>query len=403
MTSSDQTPRPSPLAIGLAGALSLAVAMGIGRFAFTPMLPLMLQGGQLDVAAGGWLAAANYAGYLAGAMTASRWAATPSRMAVLALLLTALLTAAMALPGPPLLWAVFRFMAGVASAWAFIATSLWCLAALARVAPSAWSSALYAGVGGGIAVAGLYCLAGGANGVPTPALWLGLGLLAGLLVLPVLAVLRRMEPSRPPPAVPASGPQRLPAGTRGLVVCYGLLGFGYILPATFLPVLARQVVQEPLLFGLAWPVFGLMAALSAVLAGWFVRKAGRLRIWAISHALMGVGVLLPSLWLSGWTIAFSALLVGGTFMVATLAGIQEIRARVISNPAPLVARMTAAFALGQIAGPVLSALLLHTPQSGARGLDLALQLGAASLLASAAWLWHRPSPSFFAKEMPHVR
>ena len=54
---------PPAWQLGLAGLLSLAVAMGIGRFAFTPMIPLMLQDGQLDVAAGGWVAAANCAGY----------------------------------------------------------------------------------------------------------------------------------------------------------------------------------------------------------------------------------------------------------------------------------------------------------------------------------------------------
>ncbi|MBA2676378.1 YbfB/YjiJ family MFS transporter, partial [Ramlibacter sp.] len=61
-----------PAALALAGLLSLAVAMGIGRFAFTPMLPLMIRDGQLDLAHGGWIAAANYAGYLAGALTAAR-------------------------------------------------------------------------------------------------------------------------------------------------------------------------------------------------------------------------------------------------------------------------------------------------------------------------------------------
>jgi len=57
----------SPVSVSIAGALSLAVAMGIGRFAFTPMLPLMLRAGDVDVAQGGWLAAANYVGYLVGA------------------------------------------------------------------------------------------------------------------------------------------------------------------------------------------------------------------------------------------------------------------------------------------------------------------------------------------------
>src|SRR3954447_22985771 len=92
-------------AIGLAGLLSLAVAMGIGRFAFTPMLPLMLQDGELDVGAGGWIAAANYAGYLLGALCASRTGWTPVRLAATALLATVVLTAAMAVPGPVVWWA----------------------------------------------------------------------------------------------------------------------------------------------------------------------------------------------------------------------------------------------------------------------------------------------------------
>src|SRR6476620_1455621 len=88
-----------PWAIGLAGLLSLAVAMGIGRFAFTPLLPLMVQAGQLDVAAGGWIAAANYAGYLLGALAASRTGWAAPRLALVALVGTAGLTAAMALGG----------------------------------------------------------------------------------------------------------------------------------------------------------------------------------------------------------------------------------------------------------------------------------------------------------------
>ena len=83
--------------LALAGALSLAVAMGIGRFAFTPMLPLMLGENLLDVERGGWLAAANYAGYLAGALTAARVPLRGGALTVLALLATAALTAAMAL------------------------------------------------------------------------------------------------------------------------------------------------------------------------------------------------------------------------------------------------------------------------------------------------------------------
>src|SRR5213595_1775561 len=61
---------PSATAVALAGLTALAVAMGIGRFAFTPILPLMQQDAGLSVAGGGWLASANYLGYLVGALSA---------------------------------------------------------------------------------------------------------------------------------------------------------------------------------------------------------------------------------------------------------------------------------------------------------------------------------------------
>ena len=48
--------------------VALAIAMGIGRFAFTPILPMMLADGVIDLAAASWLASANYLGYLAGAV-----------------------------------------------------------------------------------------------------------------------------------------------------------------------------------------------------------------------------------------------------------------------------------------------------------------------------------------------
>jgi hypothetical protein len=399
MTNSGKLAALSPLAVCAAGALSLAVAMGIGRFAFTPMLPLMIRDGQLDVAAGGWLAAANYAGYLLGAVTASRLRRSAVTLAATALLLTAALTAAMAVPGPAWLWAALRLAAGVCSAWAFVGTSVWCLGALARLGRASWGSGIYAGVGAGIALAGAYCLAGAAAGASAPALWLQLGLLALLLLLPVAAVLRRVEMPSAPASHGASA--AAPHGTAGLVICYGVLGFGYILPATFLPVLARTVVEDPRLFGLAWPVFGATAAVSTFMAGWWMRHASRLQVWAASHLLMGVGVVLPSLWLSGATVALSALLVGGTFMIVTMAGVQEIRARAVGDPTALFGRMTGAFAIGQISGPIVSSLLLRA--DGAGGLNLALQAGAASLVLSAAWLWRQTASASIEKETAHVR
>jgi hypothetical protein len=391
----------SPHAVLIAGLLSLAVAMGIGRFAFTPMLPLMIGEGQLDVAAGGWVAAANYGGYLLGAVTAHRLRWSAAQLCLVALLLTAALTVAMAVPGPAWLWAVLRLAAGICSAWAFVGTTVWCLAALAGAQRGSWAGGVYAGVGIGITIAGLYCLARASLGASASFLWLELGAVAAILCLPVIPVLRSLDRSDIP-SRDTSAPVPKPRGTSGLILCYGVLGFGYILPATFLPVLARSVVQDPRLFGLAWPVFGVMAALSTLVAAWFMQRATRLQVWAAANVLMGIGVLLPSLWLSGATIALSALLVGGTFMIVTLAGVQEVRARTAGDPTPLVARMTAAFAAGQIAGPIASSLLLHVPAFRETGLSLALQAGAAALFVSGWWLWRETVAHSFDKEVSHA-
>jgi predicted MFS family arabinose efflux permease len=397
MTSQERPIAPALLA--LAGALSLAAAMGIGRFAFTPVLPLMLGEAALDVAQAGWLAAANYAGYLAGALSAARVPLRAGAMAVLALLATAALTAAMAWPLPAI-WLPLRFLAGAASAWVFVATSVWCLGALARQGAGHASGWVYAGVGSGIALAGLHCLLAAAAGVRSAPLWLQLGGLALLLALPAFWVIARLPPSadEAPSGAVGEGLRADGGGTRGLVVCYGVMGFGYILPATFLPVLARSVVDDPRVFGLAWPVFGATATLSTLFAARLLRGEQRRKTWAACQLLMGLGVLLPALRANLWTIALSALLVGGTFMVITLAGVQEMRARAPTHAARLVGRITAAFALGQIAGPVVSALLLR---AGLHGLAIALLAGAVALFATGAWLWRTAFDPPPLETIPH--
>ena len=384
--------RHSFIAVCAAGLLALAIAMGIGRFAFTPILPLMIRAGSADVAVGGLLAAANYAGYLLGAITTARIPLTPQRIGLVSLLAIVVSTAAMGWTESVVIWLVLRFVAGVASAWALVSTSVWCLAWLARLERPAGAGLLYAGVGVGIALAGLYCWRAGAAGVQPDMLWLHLGALA-LLGLIVVAALMPRDAGASHAGVRGSATTRQapPSGAPwSLVLCYGVLGFGYILPATFLPVLARAVVDDPSIFGAAWPVFGAAAAVSTLLASAVLGHVSRRRVLAGSHVLMAVGCLLPVLHLSASTVLAAALLVGGTFMVATMAGMQEAKASTVGDPTRALGRMTAAFAIGQMAGPVLSSALSGKAQ-GFGGLFAALAVGAVALLGSAVWLVRDPS------------
>lgn len=386
---------PTPHATWIAGLIALAVAMGIGRFAFTPLLPLMMRDGLVDAAAGAELAAANYLGYLLGALSAPRFAASPLRLLRLALggVVGLTLASAWIVTGPPA-WAV-RGAAGVCSAWVLVGASSWCLRELAlRGAPSlgAW---IYTGVGSGITLAGVLAWFGGRQ--PSPALWIELALLAGMGAMAVAWLLRgRAEHAMA--AVAASAPP----GTRGrhhaVVWCYGSFGFGYIVPATFLPAMARQQIDDPWVFGLAWPLFGLAAALSVAAAARWLGPWPRRRVWVWAQAAMAAGAAMPLVGRSPLLLALAAVLVGGTFMVATMAGLQWARELEPQAPTALLARMTSAFAVGQIAGPLVvrfSAPLLPPTLDA-----IALGSAMASLALAMGWAWLLRGGSLSAAPAP---
>ncbi|MCO6415080.1 YbfB/YjiJ family MFS transporter [Siccirubricoccus sp. KC 17139] len=369
------------------GILALAVAMGVGRFAFTPLLPLMLRDGTLDAATGAEWAATNYTGYLLGALTAPWFGGDPRRGLRLALAGVALTTLAVAgLDGPMAapLGAALRAAAGVCSAWALVCASAWCLAELARHQAARLGAWVYTGVGLGIALAGGLAWLGGQQ--PARWLWLELGLAAafGAVLVGLAAPRGAAAPVPRPLSAPAAGPRR---HSPMFVLSYGIFGFGYIVPATFLPAMARQQVPDPLVFGLTWPLFGLAAAVSVGAAARWLPAWPRRRVWALAHGAMALGTAITLVSQSLWALAAAAVLVGGTFMVATMAGLQLAREQFPANPTPLLARMTVAFAAGQIAGPVLVRAIGSAGWAGLDALAWANALATLLLMLTAAWLW----------------
>ena len=396
--------------IALAGLAALAVAMGIGRFAFTPILPMMLEdaavsaasggltnasggltnaGGDLTVAGGGWLASANYLGYFVGALWAGMRHASRVRAAVAiraGLAAIALSTLAMALDAGFAAWAVLRFIAGVASAWVLVRTSSWCLERIIPLGRPILAGVLFAGVGTGVAVAGVLCAVLMAAHAGSSAAWLLLGVVSLAVICFVWPVFSfSNEGTTRSSAVP-----RWTWAQVRLVIAYGAYGFGYIIPATFLPVLARDVVSDPAVFGWAWPVFGTAAAFSTLGVALLSGRYGNRAAWIASHLVMALGVAAPVFWPGAPGILLAALCVGGTFVVITMVGLQEARTVVASegnaNPARLMAAMTAAFAAGQIAGPLSVSFLV----GAGGGFTAALLTASGMLVAGAALLLRKP-------------
>ena len=373
--------RPSGLTIAIAGMLALAVAMGIGRFAFTPILPMMQEDAGLSVAFGGWLASANYLGYLFGAVAAMALRVRAVIAIRGGLLVIGLTTLGMGLTDSFAAWAVLRALAGIASAWVLITVSAWCLERLAPLRQPALNGMLFSGVGAGIAGAGLLCIALTHAGAGSAQAWMASGilaLLASAVIAPVLgtdgtAYSRSDEPA-------AAGARRWDGESVRLVLCYGAAGFGYIIPATFLPVMAKQAIADHALFAWSWPVFGAAALASTLAVAMRPAYISHRGLWIASHLVMTLGIVL-SVFVPGLAgILLAALLVGGTFMVTTMAGMQEAREVAGPDAARLMAAMTAAFALGQIAGPVVVSRMI-----GAGGNFAVPLLTAGALLAASAY------------------
>ena len=241
-----------PMDIALAGLVALAVAMGIGRFAFTPLLPMMLHDGLLDLPGASWLASANYFGYLVGAVLCTLQPWLWARLRVLplfafvtlvrgGLVATGLLTLAMAWPAPAA-WPVLRFAAGVTSAVVFVYTSGWCMARLARLGVPALSGMIYMGPGAGIVLSGLAASAMTAWHWRAAAGWVLFGLLAWVLAASVWRTLRggdeRLHAGASAAGQTGSGASAPPQGRAEmawLALAYGLAGFGYIITIAQLP------------------------------------------------------------------------------------------------------------------------------------------------------------------------
>jgi MFS family permease len=341
----------------LAGFLALAVAMGIGRFAFTPLLPMMEDDAGLTVAAGGWLAAANYAGYLAGAVAAFGLRIPAGAGIRAGLAATGLATVAMGLGEGFAAWVALRAAAGIASAWVLIFASAWSLDILVRAGRRGLSGIVFGGVGAGIAVAGLVCAGLMMVGARSNEAWIVLGALALVASAAIWPAFR--SSARPPREAAAPSRFRWTAESIRLVLCYGAFGMAYIVPATFLPTMAKASLDDPALFRWAWPIFGGASLVSTVLVARWQGRVGNRRLWQVSHLAMAAGVVLPVLPLGFAGIVGGALLVGGGFMVATMTAMVEAREVGGVHAPRFIAAMTAAFAVGQIAGPLAVTALIE--------------------------------------------
>ncbi len=390
----------------LACMATLAAALGIGRFAFTPLLPLMLHGGGLDLQHGGWLASLNYAGYFVGAVGCAALRFAPARIVRAGLAATALLTLVMGLTHAFWIWAIVRFLGGAVSAATFVFASQWGLRWLAQLGAHEWGGVIFTGPGVGIALTGLAVSAAGAlGGVDARVGWLGFGLVCVLIavcVWPVFgdetreageAATSAAASGSPASTASAASAQAATSSDSGstsnradafwLVLLYGVPGFGYIITATFLPVIARHALPGSMWPDLFWPMFGVALIVGALSAARLPLHWDNRLMLAVSYVLQALGIALGIVWPNAAGFAFGSVLIGLPFTAITLFAMREARLLRGEHAAALMGYATGAYGIGQIAGPLVAAPLAASSGSFTSSLALAaaaLVLGALGLV-----------------------
>ena len=297
------------LRLAVAGAATLLVGMGIGRFSYTPLAPALIDAGSLTAAQAGLVGAFNLAGYLVGALATPRLRRRLGEIATLKSCLWVSLSCLVAsIPDLGFAWLAFwRFLVGVAVAVTMILT----LAIVTRAAPAdrlgRAAGIVYSGVGIAILLSGT---------IVPPALETGLaaawGVLAAAGTVGVLVALWGWAGPVPPLAgSPASARPPLSPAVLRLIAAHGLFAIGLV-PHTiyWVDYLARGLGKGIETGGLHWVLVGMGAVCGAFLHGWLADRIGFARGLVLAFTLLAVGIAVPVLETAPAALVASSLIFG---------------------------------------------------------------------------------------------
>lgn len=290
-------PETHNLRLAMAGACALFIAMGVGRFAYTPILPLMQSTEHFSNAMAGYLAASNYLGYLVGAFMAGATSINRHRAVAYhwGLGINIITTGLMAATANLCWWLLLRLISGISSGMIFVLVSSMVLDSLAPHGRSRLSGLFFSGVGLGIVVTGIIIAEfGGAFGWKGS--WLALMIVSVLIGIPAVLWIRDV---RVKGVVRKPGDQDKCALDRSyfpwLLAAYGCEGMGYIITGTFLVTMVANVHDEIHRFApYCWIIVGIAAFPSCIAWSFLTERKGAVVSLVTAYILQAIGIILPA-------------------------------------------------------------------------------------------------------------
>lgn len=350
----------------IGGIFALVIAMGIGRFSYTVILPYMQDTFTFSRATAGYLATSNYLGYLVGALVAGRLQLADKRIPFLqiALVISILTTALMGFTDTVIVWYVLRCISGVMSAFIFVVAASLVLDQLAGNGKAHLSGLFYSGVGLGIALSAIIVS-------PIHALfdwngtWIALAIFCVLLFIFIIIFIKPVTPSVQQKGNTAKASLKAPPTTwmKWLIIAYSLEGLGYIVTGTFIVAIAEESTNFHGDAAFVWFVVGVAAIPSCIVWSKLAQRYGYVRIILISMLFQGLGIVLPAFATNTITLYTSAFIFGATFMGITTVATTLARQILPVNSHQILGYLTAGYALGQMLGPSLAGALANYTNS----------------------------------------
>lgn len=347
----------------IGGIVALVVVMGIGRFAFTPILPIMKNAQLFTERGAGYLASANYFGYFIGALSASilQWRRGKTFYLTIYLMVNIATTIWMGFSDNLIVWFVLRCISGFSSGLVFVLASSIVMDTLSFYKRMTWAGIFYSGVGIGIFLSGLL--------VPQfedyfhwQGAWIGMGVIASVLGIIAILFLKEhpaIHLSEKLSTMEKSQRIQIKSQLRWLIASYGCEGVGYIVSATFLVALVQKIPSLSEFPSISWVFVGLAATPSCFIWSLIAKRWGNLPTLQVAYLLQVIGVLLPVFLFNTTGALLGALLFGATFMGITTLFVAEARNIAPFQSNQVIGYLTFVYGVGQMIGPSVAGVLME--------------------------------------------
>ena len=340
----------------LTGIAALTIAVGIGRFSYTPILPYMISELNLTTTEAGLIASSNYLGYLLGSLIPifPQFPKNIRLIFIYSIFISIISLFAMGLTNTFEVFILIRFIHGIFSAFVLILGTSLIVSHVQKKGKIFLGTAHFSGVGLGMALSAIVVSYLGFLNFTWDELWFSIGILAIMLSFQIIKFtpIQKAEVK-----YNLKSKNKTSLGFSLITISYGLYGFGYVAFGTFISTMSRLTPGLEKTEPYVWFVVGVTGIPSVFFWNWFGSKIGNDIGLFLANLILGLGVLFSVLINNEFGIFISCILFGLSFVPITSMCLLEGQKRFSGSFIVSTAILTFSFSIGQMIGPYLSGLL----------------------------------------------